>query len=84
MAMTTMASRNKCDVCEDALDKGVCWRTDECQRVWTARMNRAANRPMPRRVIEPVDRDTEIMERTGFTYYRDDRAIDWSALTKAQ
>jgi hypothetical protein len=53
----------------------------ERQRDHIARASREANRPRAVRVIEPADRDTEIMERLGFTYYKDNQAIDWKALT---
>lgn len=55
----------------------------ERQRQLIAQTNRAANRPRAVRVIPPSDRDQEMLERLGFTYYRDDRAIDWAALTRS-
>lgn len=55
----------------------------ERQRKRIAETNRAANRPRPNRVIQPADRDTEMLERLGFTYYRDDTAVNWAALTRS-
>jgi hypothetical protein len=55
----------------------------ERQRKFIAAANRAANRPRPARVIPAADRDAEIMERAGFTYYKDDRGVDWAALTRS-
>lgn len=55
----------------------------ERQRKSIAETNRAANRPRPARVISPADRDLEMLERLGFTYYRDDRAVDWASLTRS-
>lgn len=54
----------------------------ERQRKLIAGMSRAANRPRPNRVIPPADRDTEMLEKLGFTYYRDDYRPDWAALTR--
>lgn len=53
----------------------------ERQRKLIAATTRAANRPRPNRVIPPADRDQEMLERLGFTYFKDDQAIDWKALT---
>lgn len=53
----------------------------EARRMLIARMSREANRPRPVRIIAPVDRDQEILERTGLYVKDDDRPIDWKALT---
>lgn len=48
-----------------------------------ARQSREANRHRPVRIIPPVDRDQEILERTGLYVKDDDRPIDWAALTRS-
>lgn len=55
----------------------------ERQRRHIAAVNRAANRPRPVRIIAPADRDTEMFERLGFAIAKDDRAVDWAALTRS-
>jgi hypothetical protein len=53
----------------------------EARRRLIARQSREANRPRPIRIIEPGDRNREILERTGLAVKGDDGPIDWKALT---
>lgn len=55
----------------------------EARRKLIARQSREANRPRPIRIIEPVDRDREILERTGLAVKDADRPVDWAALTRS-
>lgn len=58
-------------------------RVAEERRLRMAQQSRAVNRPRPVRVIEPLDRDTEMMAKLGFTIQDQDPGdIDWAAIAR--